>query len=371
MEWRKTYSIIGEKNGRNRTDKMASNRSITDRDTPLRLVRRFERAFPGIYKELDFLQKGWREMPDYDPRCELPIAAAYTWLVEKMQANDMEAAQLAAGMTCCYLWQKNPVIYAYDPDLADMLYRQADENDDAQIVPWEIFLRLPYPCVYIKAPGMRDNVDGFFVWVEHDVNSGVLELRMQSLDTDMDKSIPFALHLLPGATLADCLDDTRRVTQFNFREYNDELSVPEHIRQALLQDWTQMILRPLQLVLYLCAANSEIETRQVPRLVRPTSGNGPARPKKECKASDVAAFDIGVRIGASIRRAAQYNSPARVSEPGTGSPKRPHSRRGHWHHYWTGPHTGKRELVLKWTPPTFIHADDAGPAPVVQIPIKN
>ena len=35
------------------------------------------------------------------------------------------------------------------------------------------------------------------------------------------------------------------------------------------------------------------------------------------------------------------------------SPKRPHMRRAHWHHYRTG--VGRANLILKWLPPMMIH----------------
>ncbi|WP_295617345.1 hypothetical protein [uncultured Intestinimonas sp.] len=41
-----------------------------------------------------------------------------------------------------------------------------------------------------------------------------------------------------------------------------------------------------------------------------------------------------------------------------GTVKRSHTRRGHWHHYWTGPRDGERALILKWTAPTVIHPED-------------
>lgn len=347
-----------------------SRKPLTDRETPLRLVRTLARELPGAYDALDRLSQSWREMPDYDPRCSLPISAAYTWMVTELKATDLQAAQLAGEITACYLWRKTPVIYDYDPDLAAMLYAQADETDDTQPLPWEVLLRLPYPCVYIRAPGMRAGIDGFFVFIELDLNSHTLELRMQAVADDMDGTMPFSLHLLPGATLADCLEDTRRVTRLNFRDYASADDVPEDVREAVMADWTALMLRPLQLTLYLCAANAEIEPRQEPRVVRPRpSGQGPRRPA-ERKASDVAAYNVGVRLGASIRRAAARPAAVPQTEPGSGTPKRPHSRRGHWHHYWLGPRSGERALTLKWIAPTYIHADDPGPAPVVQIPVK-
>lgn len=41
-----------------------------------------------------------------------------------------------------------------------------------------------------------------------------------------------------------------------------------------------------------------------------------------------------------------------------GSPKRPHVRRGHWHHYWAGK-KDDRQVILKWQPPTFVHGKEA------------
>ena len=40
----------------------------------------------------------------------------------------------------------------------------------------------------------------------------------------------------------------------------------------------------------------------------------------------------------------------------TGKSKAPHSRRGHWHHYWVGKKdSGERRLILKWIAPTFVN----------------
>lgn len=346
-------------------------RKLADRETPLRLVRSLSHDIPGVYEQLHNLQQGWRSMPDYDPRCTLPIAAAYTYLVEVHKATDMDAAQLSPAITACYLWRQTPVIYDFDADLAAMLYEQADDMDEEQTLPWEVLLRLPYPCIYIKAPGMRQTIDGFFVWIEKDLRRQGIELRIQTLDEGMDKTMPFSIHLLPGATLGECLEDTKKTTRINFREYENQLQVPTEVLEAVMKDMTQIILRPLQLTLYLCATNADIEIRQEPKIVAQRPGKQ-IQSKQERKASDVAAFDVGVRLGASIRRASQHKAVYMKSyeNPGTGSPKRPHSRRGHWHHYWAGRRDGDRTLLLKWTAPTFIHADNAEEDVVLQVPVK-
>jgi hypothetical protein len=39
---------------------------------------------------------------------------------------------------------------------------------------------------------------------------------------------------------------------------------------------------------------------------------------------------------------------------------RPHYRRAHWHHFWTGPRNvpGERKLILKWLPPIPVGIQD-------------
>ena len=49
------------------------------------------------------------------------------------------------------------------------------------------------------------------------------------------------------------------------------------------------------------------------------------------------------------------NSETERQYSGPGAPKRPHTRRGHWHHYWVGSDKdNSRKLILKWTAPMFI-----------------
>src|SRR5699024_3433912 len=75
---------------------------MKDKDTPLRLVRLWEKMNPGVYAELDRCraekdeaQMSW---PDY---CELPIGAAFTYLVDIADMSHVEAAMVAAELTAC------------------------------------------------------------------------------------------------------------------------------------------------------------------------------------------------------------------------------------------------------------------------------
>ena len=72
------------------------------------------------------------------------------------------------------------------------------------MIPAELLMHLPYPCIYVKAPGLVEHVDGFFVWVDYDVNRGGPELRVQWMMDNMEHTMAQALHIGDGWTIHDC-----------------------------------------------------------------------------------------------------------------------------------------------------------------------
>lgn len=338
---------------------------MKDRETPLKLVRLWSKMAPGIYEALDHLHSlnGQADLhwPDY---CVLPIGAAFTCLTKQHGLTDNQAAQVAAELIACWTWRQNKVIYAFDVDFAATLAAQAEDIADTDQLPTELLYRLPYPCIYIKA-NIFDQFDGFWCWIEHDLNTNRAEFRIQWVDVSMEKSFSVVLHLIPGATLADCVIDTVKES-LSHRKLDIRPATIE-MDDNLRQEAIEMILKPMQLVLYLLAERAEVDER--PKVVVKKEKNG-VRIVQD-KAGEIREYDVGIRIGSAIRqyRMASQDKPA-VS--GTGSAKRPHSRRGHWHHYWTGPKTGDRKLVLRWTAPTFIHSElGKSDNEIVVFPVKG
>lgn len=337
---------------------------MKDKDTPLRLVRKWEKMEPGIYRILDDLRSlkdsGEMSWPDY---CELPISAAYTFLAGKY--DDQTAAQLCAELTALWMWRRTKKIYWFDSELAQSLAGQAEDVQDTDVLPSDVLMHLPYPCVYIKSLGVLEHIDGFFVWIEYDTNHDRAELRIQWMFEDMGYTFPQVLHLLPGKTIKDCILDTVHTTQENLGE---DIKLQDVDVSA-----ARVVLSAIQLVLYLLSTNAEIEKVEPPAMkVQKTEGEVTRleRKKDEDKASSVDEYSVGVRIGAALRRAAQRTGEKVDGGSRIGAAKRSHTRRGHWHHYWTGPKDAERELVLKWTAPTVIHPD-SGEDNVVAYPVKN
>ena len=327
---------------------------MKERDTPLKLVRSWPKREPGIYEQLDYLRGAKSDgevwWPDY---CLLPISAAFTYLADKVGTE--QAAAMAAELTACWIWRQNKIVYKFDQELIQSLCDQAEDIQDTDVLPAEILLHLPYPCVYLKCPGFVEHIDGFFTWIEWDVNRKAPELRVQMVTEGFDHSFPMVLHLIPGGTVGECINDTLQTTQ--------ELSGTDFDREDT--SFTIM-LSAIQMILYISAENADVLEEPAP--VRPVRDSNKAERRILDKAGEVRGLDVGIRVGAALRKARRrYEG---TENPGTGARKRAHTRRGHWHHYWTGPKNGERKLILKWTAPTFIHPEDGTDDGVVVFPVK-
>ena len=310
--------------------------------TPLDLVRQWTQRMPGCYDQLDELRSAKEDMfwPDY---CELPICVAYVYLLGTTELS---------GLIACWLWRKNKVIYRFDEDLTDTL--AAQDLEDTDILPMELLLHPPYPAVYIKAPNLVAGRDGFFYFIDYDVNANQPEMRLLWISDE--GPIPQVMHLLPGRTIKECVENTLNDMKDRFLSMNDiDTSFVDAMYKAVKPEMTNAIT----LFLYLVSQNADITDDQPYKKKR--------RPYIADTKQEIHTYSVGLRIGAVIRKVAHGSAEG----TGLGSRKRPHSRRGHWHHYWVGPKED-RKLILKWLAPMYINADYAefNEDDVVVYPVK-
>ena len=207
--------------------------------TPIRFVLKWERRHPGCYSQLDKMceLKDTLLWPDY---CVLPINAALTYLTS-FEDNFIKAVEGAPELTVCWLWRKRKVIYSYDSDLVETLEQQSSQMKDTEVLPTELLLHMPYPAVYIKAP--TELTDGFFYWLDYDVNTHKTELRLQWVMRDMSESFSQVMHIIPNATIHECIQDTIS----NIIDSED-----------VEPSYTKSIMRAIQLILYLVAENADV-----------------------------------------------------------------------------------------------------------------
>ena len=110
----------------------------------------------------------------------------------------------------------------------------------------------------------------------------------------------------------------------------------------------------LQVILYILAQNAEIAPNSEQSFITKRG-----KTVKD-KYSEIRKWDVGVRIGTSIRQQKIREQSGSTEHKQNGhNPPRPHMRRGHWHHFWTGPKTKpeERKLILKWLSPMSVAAN--------------
>ena len=334
--------------------------------TPLLLVQKWSKQYPEAYKIIESYNDlngvdgyAW---PDY---CAMPIGIPMGYLLNQNMPSNL-ATVLASELTACYIWRLQKVIYSFDPDLAEALMNQAEDMNDTDVLPVDLLYHLPYPCVYITAEAFHGaGMDGFWAWIEYDVNTKSPELRVQWVTKDCDQSIPAVLHLIRGGTIRDCIQDTRRrmsrragsVVRLDMDDYAD-------------------FFRALQLLLYLISDDADV-TDDGQDLAKTHDGDTeekdePTEEKPKTKTikdkyREIQKKNVGIYIGAALRKGKQGS--AEHTGEKTGRRVRTHLRRGHWHHYWYGPMIGPRKLRLKWTAPTTIHPDSKN-EDIVIVPVK-
>ena len=124
------------------------------------------------------------------------------------------------------------------------------------------------------------------------------------------------------------------------------------------------MMQCLQIVLYILAQNADI-------IPDPEQTTITKRGKTiKDKYSEIRKWDVGYRIGNELRK--QKTIPTDY-QGGTHNSPRPHIRRGHWHHFWTGPRNdiSQRKLILKWLSPMAIAVGDDEDTPVVFHEVKE
>lgn len=233
-------------------------------------------------------------------------------------------------------WAGSKQVYCFDPEMELALA----DTEEVEVNP-SILERLPYNSFYIEFAEygiFSSSAHGTFVRVGYtDGGYLVFFLRLRH-DQSYHTGTCFIIDKDGIPTLInrdiDCMADGE-----------------------VAADWGEFAMFVMNALLYLCAANSQIEENPVTKQTY-----HPYTTAKN-RFSEVRKWDVGIRYGNAVRMMeAKGSVPAPGSHEETATaganPKsrhkvpRPHMRRAHWHHYWIG--KGRTELVLKWIEPVFV-----------------
>lgn len=314
--------------------------------------------------------KGSPDIGDWPDWCWLPMAAAYAVvsgggrLTSPAQALDVSAVAALAA------WRLGQGVYRFDP----ALYGPVCDTPMAGDIPHEVLHRLPEWAVYIETPGLASPDDGValhgaYVHLEYDVaRDGRTELRLL-LDTDL-ALLPVPLHL-GHWPLAESL--ARATDQARANAVTRGITLGD--AGANMARTVECVRPIVSLVLYLCSQAAEIGVDG-----RLPAKAGPVKVKAGLRwfaAEKPAVWDVGVRIGAALRRAA--HAAETHQGPPTGATVRPHIRRAHWHTILSGRRVddagqpipaAARKADLRWLPPIPVALTEGAELPVTVRPVR-
>lgn len=331
---------------------------------PLAAVQIYTKRYPNIWDKTERLLERAKENPpiEWDRSiCMCPIAAANT--IASTYTDSCYDPPIPSLLAALYAWRKEKLIYTFDADITEELLNTADDI----VVPVEILEHLPAKCVYIpfseflKQPG----ADGFFAFIEHDPNTKAKELRINPIDENGNEGTHFSLHLSPGATIGQGMEESAK---YAFEQYEKIKKLypgkePDIALKEFLDEQkaaTPFIEFCVQLLLYICADNADIEENPKQKSIyRPTS-----RIRDQFK--EVRQWDVGVKIGASLRKAKSQSAQSHSDMPPLTRQykNRPHIRRAHWHHFWTGSRDNPK-LILRWVSSIVVNAEDGDIIPTI------
>ena len=332
------------------------------------------RAYPHAWKIVDQLRaERGKTLPLWPDWCFLPVNGTYAPVFREI--DNLMLYELAVHMGvlgALAAWRVTQGIYRFDSEL----YEAVAVTELDRAVPSEALYRLPEWCVYIETPGLVWELACeprpiYGVWAHLDWKEREPEQPRDELHLvfDMARSpaevfdsaygcLPIVLTLGKG-TLMDALDRSVAI--------NKEAARKEH--GITLPDWTgnrhtlaKILQVVVSLLLYLCSEEPEI-------------GDGNARPgnpsPKRTKAGwrlfppdRPTTWDVGVRLGAALRRAhLRVQAGDTSAELTSRSSPRAHIRRAHWHTFLAG--AGRSERRLKWLPPIGVNIEDLSGLPSV------
>lgn len=322
---------------------------------PLNLVADYTKKYPGIWNAVQLLRDAPNLIWDKN-RCYLPIAGGIAVADYFKMPNDAVFVVPAIAA-----WRQSKEVYTFDPDLAETLYDQADDTK----IPCDILMQLPFFCVYIDSGKYR-----FFSHLENDQNDGRWELRFARIMSNGKFSRGY-LHLgdfTLSESIAAGIDEAMRQmeraeTDDEFKSYLEQSGRQESDCESDVLNQT-VLGEMLQLVLYICADNADVrQSDDNQRTYRKPKSDSDVKDKYR----EVRKWDTGFYVGSSLRNA-RSQSGSHDGSGGTTGRKRPHMRRGHWHHFWRGSQ-GNRELVLHWVLPIMVN-DDGEEPPARITPVK-
>lgn len=247
-------------------------------------------------------------------------------------------------------WKKSKQAYIFN---ADFVKELAGTDTKSISVPYNVFDRMPHKSVFLDYSSNEElcrqiGFDGALVQVQ----------GVEDEQKDAESWVLFALlYRKDGNVMAisQHIPNEEKRSEINVEEATEGIS-----KEIQTESGTEIIEgKPifaliLQSLLYLCSYEPDIRESMVSKqryrnakskAKKNKNGNSPL-PEREYK--------VGERFGEAFRKWTKGCLGQSSGSTGTGSKKRPHLRRAHWHRYWIGKRDSEeRELIIRWVSECF------------------
>jgi hypothetical protein len=298
------------------------------------------------------------------PLREAAHIAATAWRSNGQRPSAEAIANEACALAGLAAWRVTQGIFRYDPTLAAALLDTPLTGE----LPVSALTHLPHWCAYVETPGRTmplvhggmTALHGFYAWINWVAAEGQIEL-MLGMDTDR----PYPHLPVSVVPLVGTLEESIRAVQADWQD-SYQAGLVHSVPSAPFTEGAHRLSPLITLLLYLCAEEAEIgEGMTRPKQPQPTKTKQGWR---LFPANAPTMWDVGVRIGAALRRAQEHDTSA-ADTAGERSRPRAHIRRAHWATYWTGPRSGQQTAVLRWLPPIPINVDCVETMPATVHPV--
>lgn len=327
---------------------------------PLEAVKKMTAEHPKLWDLIDRLVKMSEvENVVWDRQiCYCPISAAISALsYDTDMQTSLSQASFASALAS---WRRGKFIYRFDSSLAAEILNMADDI----VIPTEILYQMPAQCIYVELiPSddktvKADTVMGFFAHIESDVNNGEKELRIHYINRDGNQVAQYIVHLIRNGTINDGIDESIKTMRKNLVN-----SITDHLVDYI-NNTRDLIIQAVQLVLYICAENADIEEDEAQSKIYRKSD------RILDKYREIKKYDVGAKIGVILRQNKRYPNYSHNAGSGAGNHKRSHLRRAHWHHFWTGSANDKK-LVLRWVNSIIVNQNDETSPTIIKVNKKD
>ena len=234
-------------------------------------------------------------------------------------------------------WRKNKTIYDFSPSFLTEL----EKTEDAPVYT-SILKKLPFTDYIMTIPSSTQKYNAMFIHIEFDGTDTLFLV------------CPFeAIKNPEHSSYCQCsiwCEDGKNVIE-TFKETYGEKTA----------NYERFLKLAISASYYLASKNAEINKIQIPKDKRPAIiTNRTKRPKRVNINSFAVGYKTGKRFETQVAYSNSQTNSTKAEYAISCKNKRPHVRRAHWHHYWTG--EGRKNLEVRWIEPVFVLGTEASSA---------